>query len=433
MTTYQETIDYLYARLPVFHRIGKAAFNPKLETTLNLCKHLGNPQEKFKSIHVAGTNGKGSTSHFLSSILQEAGYKVGLYTSPHLKDFNERFKINGKPLEHDKIISFVKENLQVIEEINPSFFELSVALAFDTFAKEEVDIAIIEVGLGGRLDSTNVINPILSVITNIGFDHTDILGETLPKIAIEKAGIIKQNTPVVVSERHPETELIFQDVAKSLNADIFFAQDHFLVKNIRSENLIFKFDLYKDQEYLILANQESGLLGQYQAKNIQGVVQAITCLNIIGYNINLESISLGIKNVIQNTNLKGRFQILNAEPLTICDTGHNEHGITEVLVHLQSLKHAQIHFILGFVKDKSIDKILQLLPKSENYVFCEANLPRALDANILAQKAFDLCGIEGKVIKNVNEAIEYSTSIAGENDMIFIGGSTFLVAEINNL
>lgn len=430
--TYEQTINYLYSLLPVFHRVGAKAFKADLSNTLKLCEYLGNPHHKFKSIHVAGTNGKGSTSHYMAAILQCAGYKTGLYTSPHLKDYTERFRIDGKSIQKANIISFVKKHKSFIEELKPSFFELSVAIAFDFFAKQKVDIAVIEVGLGGRLDSTNIINPELCVITNIGFDHTDILGDTLPKIAAEKAGIIKQNVPVVISERHPETESVFDEKADAFNSPIYFAQDKFRVEEKESSYLNLVVDMLDINNNLIYGNIESQLIGKYQLKNLAGVFQTVEVLKSMGYKISESAIRKGISEVVSLTGLKGRWQILSQNPLTICDTGHNEHGLSEVLNQISKLNVKQKYFILGFVKDKNVSEILELFPKDANYYFCEADSPRSMPTENLIEVA-ELCNISGYSILNVNDALKKVKKLASKDDLIYIGGSTFVVAGLNNL
>ena len=427
--TYQETIEYLYQQLPVFHRIGKKAFKADLNNTIKLCEHLDNPQHKFKSIHIAGTNGKGSSSHYLASILQSAGYKTGLYTSPHLKSYTERIRINGIPIPENEVVSFVEKNKNFLEELKPSFFEMSVGMAFEYFAKEQVDIAIIEVGLGGRLDSTNIITPLLSLITNISFDHTDILGDTLPKIAFENAGIIKSNIPVIISERNSETEDVFVEKANNENAPIFFAEDYFKVERFDERNLLLEVDILElntNQKFKI----QSQLIGEYQSKNILGVLKTIDILNQSEFRVSANAISEGIKNVITQTGLQGRWQVLSKHPLMICDTAHNVAGITQIIKSLKKIKYEKLWMIIGFVSDKDISGIMELLPKNANYIFCEANIPRALDSKELLNHA-KIFGLVGEEIKNVNDAINFVKSKASSNDLIYIGGSTFIVAEIS--
>ena len=421
----------MYEALPVFHRIGAKAFKADLSNTLKLCEHLGNPQHKFKSIHIAGTNGKGSNSHYLAAILQSSGYKTGLYTSPHLKDYTERFRINGKSIQKANIITFVENNKPIIEELKPSFFELSVAIAFDFFAKEKVDIAVIEVGLGGRLDSTNIITPELSLITNIGLDHTDILGETLSKIATEKAGIIKPHVPVVISERHIETDFVFEEKAIECNSSIYFAQDKFWVEEKESNYLKLVVNIH-DKLNLSIKSFESELIGKYQLKNLAGVFQSVEVLKNIGYKISEVAIKKGISGVVSLTGLKGRWQILSENPLTICDTGHNEHGLLEVLRHINKLNVKQKYFILGFVKDKDVANILRLFPKDAKYFFCQADSPRSMPVENLIELAKSY-NISGYSILNVNDALKEVNKLAAKDDFIFIGGSTFVVAELENL
>ncbi len=402
--TYQETTAWLFSQLPMFQMQGASAYKKDLTNTLLLVEHLQHPESIFKSIHVAGTNGKGSTSSMIASILQEAGYKVGLYTSPHLKDFRERIRINGEMISEDFVVDFVAQNKSFFEANQLSFFEMTVGLAFDYFAKEQVDVAVIEVGMGGRLDSTNVITPLVSVITNIGFDHTQFLGDTLPKIAAEKAGIIKSNIPVVIGEYSEETKLVFTAKAKLENAPIYFAQD----------NPEVTFDC--------------ALLGDYQVHNKKTVLQAIELLQS-QFDIDEKHIKLGLKNVIQNTGLLGRWQILKQKPFAVCDTAHNSHGLKIVLNQIQKHFFKTLHIVLGVVNDKDLDSILPLFPKNANYYFCKPNVPRGLDAEFLKQKASDF-GLFGKVFNSVSDAYEDARKTATKSDFIYIGGSTFVVAEI---
>lgn len=433
--TYQETIDYLYSLLPVFHRDGEKAFKGDLTNILKISEYLGNPHLKFKTIHVAGTNGKGSTSHYLSAILQSAGYKTGLYTSPHLKDYIERFRINGISIEKANIISFIQEHKDFIEELQPSFFELSVGIAFDFFAKEKVDIAVIEVGLGGRLDSTNIITPELSVITNIGFDHVNILGDTLAKIASEKAGIIKAKVPVVISEYNEETKPVFLEKAHSTQSEIYFASEN--LKVIEKENQTTKlvvdvFLVDNKDETLLFGDLSSQLIGKYQLKNIAGVIQSVQVLNKIGYTISDEAVRKGISNVINLTGLKGRWQILSESPLTICDTGHNEHGLKSVLAQIEKLQVKNKYFILGFVKDKNVEEILELFPKDGIYYFCQPENPRFMPAENLIKIA-ESHRISGYSILSVNDALKFVNNLAQKDDFIYIGGSTYVVAELDSI
>jgi dihydrofolate synthase / folylpolyglutamate synthase len=424
--TYQETLDYLFNALPMYQRIGAAAYKTDLTNTIALCEHLGNPHTNFKSIHIAGTNGKGSTSHSLAAVLQSAGYKVGLYTSPHLKSFTERIKINGQDIPEDEVVTFVEENKTFLEELQPSFFEMTVGMAFKHFADHQVDIAVVEVGMGGRLDSTNIISPLASVITNIGMDHTQFLGDTLAKIAAEKGGIIKPNTPVVISERNPETEPVFIRIAAEKNAPIIFAEDNFQVKmgeGISNGNREYS---AKDRTYHL------DLAGAYQQKNLAGVLQAIEILRQKGFEIKPEDVEKGLANVTSLTGLKGRWQKLNDKPLTYCDTGHNKEAFQYILQQIQEQDFERLHFVLGVVNDKDVQSLLKLFPKDAQYTFCQPEIPRAMPAEDLAELA-RLAGIEGSIVRDVNEAIRATLKKAGENDFIFIGGSTFVVAEIENL
>ena len=402
--TYQETTTWLFNQLPMFQMQGASAYKKDLTNTLLLVEHLQHPETKFKSIHVAGTNGKGSTSSMIASILQEAGYKVGLYTSPHLKDFRERIRINGEMISEDFVVDFVAQSKTFFEANQLSFFEMTVGLAFDYFAKEQVDVAVIEVGMGGRLDSTNVITPLVSVITNIGFDHTQFLGDTLPKIAAEKAGIIKSNVPVVIGEYSEETKPVFVAKAKSENAQIYFAQDNSEV------------------------TYECALLGDYQMHNKKTVLQTIELLQS-QYNIEENHIKLGFKNVVQNTGLLGRWQILNQKPFTVCDTAHNSHGLKIVLNQIQKHHFETLHIVLGVVNDKDLDSILPLFPKNANYYFCKPNVPRGLNPEIFQKKATEF-GLYGQVFNSVSEAYTEVLNLANNSDFIYIGGSTFVVAEI---
>lgn len=400
---YEETLDWLFHQLPFFQRQGAKAFKKDISNSIKLSKHLKSPESKFKTIHVAGTNGKGSTSHMIASILQEAGYKVGLYTSPHLKDFRERIRINGKMASKQFVIQFVKQNKVFLEKEKLSFFEMTVGMAFDYFAKKKVDIAVIEVGLGGRLDSTNIITPEISVITNIGFDHVGFLGDTLPKIAFEKAGIIKKNIPVVVSEYNEETFPVFTKRANEEIAQLYLA------------------------EKTITKKYQTDLLGDYQQKNYKAAVQTVQLLK--GFKIQEKHIENGLLNVVENTKLQGRWQILNTSPKTICDTAHNKEGLYITMNQLQSEEYDKLHIVLGVVKDKDLAEIFPILPKNATYYFCCPKIIRGLDASILQEKAkqFDLIG---DIYDSVSEAYEKSKEEATSDDVIYIGGSTFVVAEI---
>lgn len=434
---YEETLSYLYQQLPLFTRIGAAAYKKDITNTILLCNALNNPQNKFKSIHIAGTNGKGSTSHLLASILQESGLKVGLYTSPHLKDFRERIKINGEMIPENEIVSFVADYKSLFDAIQPSFFEWTVALCFKYFANQKVDIAVIETGLGGRLDSTNIINPLLSVITNIGWDHTDLLGNSLPEIAFEKAGIIKNNIPIVIGEKNDEINIVFEKKANECNSELIFAQDQIDIEiftTINNEvevkfspNHLFKNDIandFKNSNYSITCP----LGGIYQQNNFKTVLVACHQLEKIGLINHFDSIKLGFKNVIKNTGLLGRWQVVGNNPTIICDTGHNVNGIAYIVKQLEIQKFNKLHMIIGMVKDKDIANILKLLPTNANYYWCKAQLPRALNENELQQQA-KVFGLSGLAFETVEQAVKEAKINAGENDLIFIGGSTFVVAE----
>ena len=425
---YQETLDWMFNKLPMYQRIGGAAYKADLNNTIELLNLLGNPHHNFKSVHIAGTNGKGSTSHMLASVFQEAGYKTGLYTSPHLRDFRERIRLNGEMIPEEKVVSFIAEHKEQFEKMELSFFEMTVGMAFDFFSKENVDIAIVEVGMGGRLDSTNLITPELSVITNIGLDHVKFLGDTMEKIAGEKAGIIKPNIPVVIGETQPETHQVFEDKAAECKSPIHFADQIFDCNKIHIEsNTIQKFDIWKNSE-LYMEAIEIPLMGNYQQKNLTTVMCALDLLRE-KFNLSDDDIREGIAKVIRNTHLMGRWQILNDDPLTIADTGHNVAGITEVVKQLAELRYNKLHFVLGMVNDKDIDHVLQLLPRSAEYYFCKADIPRGLDANILAEKAFE-SGLRGLVYESVRHAYLSAVNNAHFGDVVFVGGSNFIVAEV---
>ncbi len=389
----------------MFQRLGKQAFKKDLSNTLNLAKHLGNPENKFKSVHVAGTNGKGSVSHMLASILQSAGYKTGLYTSPHLKDFRERVRINGRMIPESEVIQFIDENQSFLEQNKLSFFEMSVGMAFDYFAKERVDIAIIETGMGGRLDSTNILTPELSVITNIGLDHTAFLGENLTEIAGEKAGIIKENVPVLIGEKHQETKKVFIEASKEKNAAIYFAED-------------FKFEKY-----------HTDLKGDYQVKNMQTVLACVKILRENKWVLTEEAITKALITVKLSTGLQGRWEVLRGKPKVICDTAHNAEGLKIVLKQLQREKFLNLHMVLGVVNDKDLSKVLPLFPKNASYYFAKPDVPRGLNAKFLQKEAVKF-GLIGSVYCSVSEAFLVSQKIALDEDLIFIGGSNFTVAEV---
>lgn len=426
---YQETLDYLYSYLPMFQRIGAAAYKEDIYNTVELMKALGNPEKKFKSIHVAGTNGKGSSSHLIASILREKGLKVGLHTSPHLKDFRERIKINNQMCEEDFVVKFVEDNKEVIERIKPSFFETAVAMAFTYFAQENVDIAIIEVGMGGRLDSTNVINPLACLITNISFDHTQFLGNSLEAIAQEKAGIIKQNTPVVISQTQKETQNVFSAKANEKNSPICFADSYLSCENVNHSQGLLKMDIYKNGMERI-KNLQSSLSGYYQQKNILGVAALIDTLNQYhNFNISDEEIKQGIENLSSNFPIAGRWQTLCNKPLTICDTGHNEDGLKYVIEQIKNTPHEKLRFVLAMVNDKDVNKVLSMLDKDAEYYLSQAKIPRALPVDELAEKA-QQAGLSFTKYATISQALAQAQQDSKENDLVFVGGSTFTVAEV---
>lgn len=434
---YEQTIQYLYTQLPMFTRDGASAFKKDLTNTLELCNRLDNPQHKFKSVHIGGTNGKGSTSHMLAAVLQTAGYKTGLYTSPHLKDFRERIRVNGQMISEQTVIDFVAGHQADFEEIAPSFFEMTVALAFDVFAKEQVDIAIIEVGLGGRLDSTNVITPLLSVITNIGWDHMNMLGDTLQLIAGEKAGIIKPGIPVVISERQPEIAEVFINKATETSSRISFASDEwtvFEVKGERQKAKGFGADLLEviatsTGSELDTYDLELDLTGTYQLKNVKGILSAVDELRKQGFIITDEHIYTALKQVKTLTGLHGRWETLNQNPLTICDTGHNPDGIEEVMKNIAAVKYKHLHMVIGMVNDKDTGKVLPMFPKDATYYFCKPDIPRGLDAENMKAQA-QAHGLTGEAYQSVKDALLSAQKNAGVDDLVFVGGSTFVVAEV---
>ncbi len=427
ISSYQEALKFLYDNLPMFQRVGAAAIKKDLANTLKLCSLLGNPERAFKSIHVAGTNGKGSTCHMLASVMQVSGYKTGLYTSPHLKEFTERIKINGVEVSQEYVVHFVNRIRAAIDEIRPSFFEITVAMAFDYFAQENIDVAVVEVGMGGRLDSTNVITPIVSVITNISYDHKDLLGDTLPQIATEKAGIIKNQVPVVVSERQREVEFVFEEKAAREEAQIFFASDEYSVETRAASGNI---DISRGAD-VILRDVAFPLHGSYQKYNVPAVMKAIDVLRA-HFAIDTGHVRQGLEQVIANTGLKGRWQQLYTRPTVVCDTGHNEGGIREIVRQISRQSFDRLHIVLGMVKDKDLTEVLALLPADADYYFCQAPIPRAIDAEKLQELAANF-GLRGEVVRDVNEAKRTAMSKASPNDFIFIGGSTYVVAELDEL
>lgn len=446
---YQTTLNYLYSQLPMFTRDGPSAFKKDLGNTFELCKRLGDPQTKFKSVHIGGTNGKGSTSHMLAAILQTAGYKTGLYTSPHLRDFRERIRINGEMISEEHVISFVEQHRADFEDIKPSFFEMTVGMAFEAFAREKVDIAVIEVGLGGRLDSTNIITPLLSVITNIGWDHVNMLGDTLQLIAGEKAGIIKPGVPVIIGEYQLEVADVFTNKAKEQQAPISFASEEWEVvaggggrraesgiqkSEERQEFLDFKISrlnlsLVTHYSPLTTHNLRLDLPGTYQLKNVKTVLSAVVELRKQGFMITDEHLRTALRQVKTLTGLHGRWETLNTDPLTICDTGHNPEGIKEVLKNIAATAFEHLHFVIGMVNDKDITKVLSMLPVDATYYFCRPDIPRGLEAESLRLKA-ESFGLNGNVYRSVKNALAAAQEAAGKNDLVFVGGSTFVVAEV---
>jgi dihydrofolate synthase / folylpolyglutamate synthase len=453
---YQQTLDYLYSQLPMFHRIGPAAYKADLNNTIALANHLGNPENQFKSIHVAGTNGKGSVAHILASVFQEAGYKTGLCTSPHLKDFRERFRINGAMISEEFVANFVTRHKSFFESLQLSFFEMTIAMTFDYFAHEKVDIAIIETGLGGRLDSTNIINPELSVITNIGFDHTSLLGNTVEAIAGEKAGIIKKGIPVVIGKCRKEAHQVFIHKAHQTNSEILFTENTYKTTNpglisynglplikltiatvsdgVPQNNHPFVSDDQINAEAVkpkfISREFECPLTGTYQYENISTAVAAADIINKkTSFVISDDALKSGIKNVVKNTGIRGRWQILGTNPLMICDTGHNADGLHYVMENIRKTAFRHLHFVLGIMNDKDVDEMLGILPKSDTtYYFCRPNVPRGMAASALKEFALQK-GLVGEAYESVSDALSVARGTAHKDDLVFVGGSTFVVAE----
>lgn len=426
---YQETLDFLFSQLPMYQRQGASAYKADLKTTLALDEHFHSPHRFYPTIHVAGTNGKGSVSHMLSSALQEAGYKTGLYTSPHLRDFRERIRVDGEMITEDFVIRFVSYNTQIIKELEPSFFEITAAMAFEYFAREHVDVAIIETGMGGRLDSTNIIQPIASVITNIGFDHIQFLGNTISAIAAEKAGIMKSETPVIIGEKQPDAMVVYRNRSNELAAPVFVAKDRFEVQSVQTQ------PPFSTQKITVLdrlthaeMEWELDLAGSYQVKNL---VTVLTTLDVIRNKFPVTDAQLkrALRNVRKNTGFAGRWHILNQKPITIADTGHNKEGLAMVLSQIAGIDYAKLHIVLGVVDDKNIDDILPMFPTDAQYYFCRASIPRALDENILRQKGLS-SGLVGASYASVDQAYVTAKAQASVDDVIYIGGSTFVVAEV---
>ena len=426
--TYQQTLDYLFTKLPMYSRIGAAAFKEDLTNTITLCEALGNPHKKFKSIHIAGTNGKGSTSHMLAAVLQTAGYTTGLYTSPHLKDFRERIKLNGQMIPENFVVDFVARIQPLVVAIEPSFFEITVAMAFDFFAQQQVDIAVIEVGLGGRLDSTNIITPELSVITNIGWDHMNMLGDTLEKIAYEKAGIIKPGVPVVIGETLQNTRPVFAAKAMQEKAPVLFAAEHFYVPEWQETSYSLQLTVagkHNDER----RNYELDLQGIYQIKNILTVLAALKELQQQGWAISDTALHTGLRHTKKITGFHGRWDIIHRHPMVVMDVGHNEDGIKQIAEQLEITDHDQLHIIIGLVKDKEADKVLALLPRQAQYYFTRAQIPRALPEDQLAEKGLRH-GLTGSHYPNVNIALKQALAQAKKNDLVLVCGSVFLVGEV---
>lgn len=427
--TYQQTLEYLFRKLPMYSRVGSAAFKADITNTIRLCDALGNPQNKFKSIHIAGTNGKGSTSHMLAAILQTAGYKTGLYTSPHLKDFRERIKVNGMMCEEQFVIDFTKRIRPLIDEINPSFFEITVAMAFDYFVQQQIDIAVIEVGLGGRLDSTNIITPELSIITNIGWDHMNMLGNSLELIAAEKAGIIKPHIPVVIGEVIKETRNIFTEKAEATTSQIVFAQEKRYVANWKYEHHQLEIEI-ADHHNDERTTYHLDLPGIYQNKNIITVLEASQQLHLKGWNTTTPIIQKALQQVKKITGLHGRWEIIHHNPAVILDVGHNVDGIGQIVEQLELTSYHHLHIVTGMVKDKEVEKVLALLPKQAAYYFTCAKIPRALDAETLQQKAEGF-GLKGGIYTDVNKALQEALNHTSKDDLVLVCGSVFLVGEVN--
>lgn len=426
---YKEAIDFLYSRLPAFHRVGKPAYKEGLGNIVLLDEHLHHPHRLFRSIHIAGTNGKGSVAHMLASVMQEAGFRTGLYTSPHLIDFRERIKVDGQMIPEEEVIRFIEQNTELIETVKPSFFELTVAMAFDFFARSGVEVAVVEVGLGGRLDSTNIINPELSVITNISMDHTDLLGNTLQAIAGEKAGIIKKGIPVVISEEQEEVRQVFENKAKECGSKLVYASRLWQVLKRESNGNGIQ-TLYMTGPDGREVKVESDLLGMYQKKNIPAVITACAVLNEVGwFRAGWDEISVGIRNTVKNTGLQGRWQVLGKNPLIVCDTGHNEGGLREVVAQIEQTPHRKLHFVYGTVSDKPLDRVLGILPRKAEYYFTRANIQRALNERELARMAAS-AGLKGSSFPGVPEAFQAAMSKAQKEDLVLVGGSTFVVADL---
>ena len=426
--TYQDAIEYLYTQTPLFQNVGQEAYKEGLYNTVTIDRHLGCPHKLYKTIHVAGTNGKGSVSHTLAAILQASGYKTGLYTSPHLTDFRERIRIDGKPISPDFVVKFIENNRDFLEPLHPSFFEVTTAMAFSWFAQQEVDVAVIETGLGGRLDCTNIIKPVLSIITNIGFDHTKFLGDTLPRIAFEKAGIIKKNVPAIIGEHCDQTRPVFERKAEEVGTRIVFAQDNCKIishKYINPSKVVY--------ETAALPGLESGLAGMCQEKNANTILTAVDELKRRRFRITEDAVRKGFRDVCRMTGLRGRWQLVRRKPDIICDTGHNSHGLKYIARHLEELSSkpgaGQLRIVMGMVNDKDISDVLAVMPRNAKYYFTQASVQRALDASTLRDLARQ-AGLTGRVFRTVAQAINTAQREAAPEDLIFVGGSTFVVADL---
>jgi dihydrofolate synthase/folylpolyglutamate synthase len=427
--TYAQTVDYLFSYLPLFQRTGPAAYKANLDNTLALDEYFIHPHQNFKSIHIAGTNGKGSVSHMLAAILQTSGYKTGLFTSPHLVDFRERIRVNGEMITENYVCSFVEENLKLIEKLSPSFFELTTLMAFKYFADSKVDIAVIETGMGGRLDSTNIITPLVSVITNIGLDHTRFLGDTLELIAAEKAGIIKKNVPVVIGEWQKETEGVYKTFSGKMHSELFYASKKYDIQATFQSPAGKQIMYVRSGENLVYESLSLDLSGLYQKKNVPSVLQTVDCMREAGVSISREAIYEGLLNAASMTGLRGRWETIGYNPLTVCDTGHNAEGISKVVEQIRQTAYRKLHFIFGTVSDKDASKVLSLLPKDAEYYFTKADIPRALDPVLLKQQA-EVFGLKGGVYQEIKQAVKSAFLSAKNEDLVFIGGSTFVVAEV---
>ena len=429
--TYSETIDFLFNQVTSFQQVGAAAYKPGLERVEEFCRLLGNPHNDYHTIHIAGTNGKGSTSHMMASVLQQAGYRVGLFTSPHLKDFRERVRVDGKMISEQEVVGFVERNMPEIKRLGLSFFEITAAMAFEHFALQDVEVAVIETGLGGRLDATNIITPLVSVITNIGLDHTDLLGSTLQAVAAEKAGIIKRGVPVVLGERSEEYDDVFVKRAEELDAPLYFAQQQCRVLEQGVADDMQRFVLQRDRDNAKF-DVKLDLMGEYQYNNLITASAALDVLDkLTPLTISRRAYLEGLQSVSRSTSLAGRWQVLSAEPYMVCDTGHNAHGIKYVAKQLQGLaeRYSKLYCVVGFAKEKNLNEVLPLLPTQAYYIFTQASSPRALPAVSLAEQAAEF-GLKGEVVSNVANAVAMAQEKATAKDAIFIGGSNFIVGEI---